>query len=335
MDKIILEGVDRYRVTEALFESARVVLNYRGEPYSAAYVQGISGAAFRIGGICPCAPTCTSAMSTSDLLKLFGYEIEELRLYVKDSEVDANAYAERVLPEMVSRIKAEIRTGRPALVWNAFTNCEWDVVAGFDEAERKLYGRGSYAGLENDYAAAGETRPTECVEGCGAFGAIFVGEKTGTFDARAAELAALREAVNHAHTRKDAELQNSDEWVFLQGIQCYERWIHDFESPDRKRTMGDAYCLGVYHSTHRAAADFMREIAPKYPAAAAHFEQAAAYFTAEADALDACMPLLWWNAPEGPDPERNAKVVPLLRQARDSYARAVGEIERVLASIDK
>ncbi|MBN2393269.1 MAG: hypothetical protein JXR84_21240 [Anaerolineae bacterium] len=333
MDKCILDGIDHYRVTEALFEGVRVILTYRGEPYSPAYVQGISGAAFRIGGICPCAPTCTSAMSTQDLLKLFGYEIEELPLYTETVGIEPKAYAENRLPEVLPRIKAEICAGCPVLTWNAFTTCEWDVVCGFDEAEHQLCGRGSYAGLEDDYAVADETNITN--DYCPPFGAILIGEKTGAFDAHEAELASLQEAVRHAQTRKDAELKQSDGWVFLEGIQCYDRWIHDFESPEKKREMGDAYCLGIYHSTHRAAADFVRELAPRYPAAATPLERAAAHFTAEADALDACMPLLWWDVPEGPDAERNAKAVPLLRQAREGYARAIGEIERALALMNK
>ena len=47
---------------DPLFEGIRVVLSYRGEAYSPAYLQGISGAAFRIAGICPCAPTSSFAM---------------------------------------------------------------------------------------------------------------------------------------------------------------------------------------------------------------------------------------------------------------------------------
>ncbi|NLG28498.1 MAG: hypothetical protein GX557_11350 [Chloroflexi bacterium] len=50
---MILQSVDRYRVMEPMFEGIRVILNYRGEPYTAAYIQGISGAAFRVAGICP------------------------------------------------------------------------------------------------------------------------------------------------------------------------------------------------------------------------------------------------------------------------------------------
>lgn len=53
---MIIPNVDRYRVWDPLFEGLRVILSHHGESYSPAYVQGLSGAAFRIGGICPCAP---------------------------------------------------------------------------------------------------------------------------------------------------------------------------------------------------------------------------------------------------------------------------------------
>ena len=38
-----------------------LVLAQRGETYSPAYVQGIAGAAFRVAGPCPCAPTAICA----------------------------------------------------------------------------------------------------------------------------------------------------------------------------------------------------------------------------------------------------------------------------------
>ena len=60
-ERIVLDGVDHYRVTEAMVEGLRVILSYRGETYSPAYLQGISGAAFNISGICPCANTCSSS----------------------------------------------------------------------------------------------------------------------------------------------------------------------------------------------------------------------------------------------------------------------------------
>ena len=61
-DRVVIQGVDRYRVVEPLFESVRVTLAQRGEAYSSGYIQGIAGSAFRIAGICPCAPTVSRAM---------------------------------------------------------------------------------------------------------------------------------------------------------------------------------------------------------------------------------------------------------------------------------
>ena len=77
---VTIEGLDRYRVVEPMFEGLRVILSYRGEPYSPAYIQGISGAAFRVSGICPCAPTCGIAMQPQDLALLLGYQVEYLPL---------------------------------------------------------------------------------------------------------------------------------------------------------------------------------------------------------------------------------------------------------------
>ena len=115
-ERVLLEGVGPYEVMDALFEGVRVILSYRGEPYSPAYVQGISGAAFRIGGICPCAPTCAAAMEPQDLVTLFGYEIDYIPLHsVADADLPVEA------GKAASRVKDEIRAGRPALLWHAFT----------------------------------------------------------------------------------------------------------------------------------------------------------------------------------------------------------------------
>ena len=45
----LLKNMERFKLTEPLFEAVRVVLSYRGEEYSPAYIQGISGRAFRVG----------------------------------------------------------------------------------------------------------------------------------------------------------------------------------------------------------------------------------------------------------------------------------------------
>jgi len=327
--RVVLEGVDRYRVMDPLFEGVRVVLAYRGEPYSPAYMQGISGAAFRIGGICPCAPTCTAAMETQELPALFGYEVIYIPLYEEGIDLEVEG------AKVIDRIKDEIRAGRPALLWHAFTYAEWDVVAGFDKASGQLLGRGSYAGLD-DYATADQMRTTTCLEICRCLGAVLIGVKTGTFNAREAELAALREAVAHAHATKDAALLEEEEWVFLEGLQCYDRWIADFRAEIPKLPdMGDRYCFGVYRSTHRAAGGFLQELATTYPAAASILQDAAGHFVVEADLLNQAAELLFpgWQLPSEADPAANAQAAGWLQEARDAYAAGIDGIEVALHAI--
>jgi hypothetical protein len=309
-----IAGVDRYRVVEPLFEGCRVILSYRGETYSPAYIQGISGAAFRIAGICPCAPTCSYMMEPQDLLGLLGYEAEPLAVYGEGPDPDVH------LDEVLARVKDEIRADRPVLFWNAFTNCEWDVVCGFDDEEKQIVGRGSYVGLD-EYAVADETR-TLTAGARPLIGAILIGEKSGAFDAREAEAAALKEAVRHARSKSNEDKLCGDQWVMLEGLLCYDRWVGDFEAdPPKVSNLGDFYCLSVYRSTHRAAADFAREIVPKYPAAREHLEYAAEQFAAEADQLHKCFEAVFPDGrlTEEADLARNSRAADVLSRARECY----------------
>jgi hypothetical protein len=326
--KLILTGVDRYRVMEAMVEGLRIILNYRGETYSPAYIQGISGVAFNISGICPCAPTCSSFAGPQELAQLLGYQVEYRSLCADGVDLTIE------VPKTVERIKKEIRDGRPALVWHAFTYAEWDVVCGFNDDLKLFYGRGSYFGLE-DYAVADEGRTATCLDICPALGAMFIGEKTGIFDARAAEMKALNRALDHTYSSRNKDKLGGTEWVFLEGLACYDRWIETFMSPTYLPNMGDRYCFGVYRSTHRAAADFMREMAPKYPQAADPFESSALHFEAEAGALHTCAELLFpnWEIPQTTDPQRNKSAVDLLTHARELYARGMDGIAQGLETI--
>lgn len=334
--RVVLENVDRYRVPEPLYEGVRVILAYRGEAYSPAYIQGLSGAAFRLGGPCPCAPTCEFAMYSGDLLRTLGYEFEHLQ-FKDGSEPIAQ------LPAILARIKDEVRAGRPVLVWNVFTTAEFDVVCGFDEEKHKLIGRGSYQGLES-YATAAETRPAEH-EAAPAIGAIIIGQKLRNFDARAAEIAALEEAVAHARGRSNTLT------CLPTGLATYDYWIAAYQnrglligakSRDGKQDLGwvaaqtpnDFYPLTIYPSTHQAAAEFLLEIAPKYPNAQAHLEAAAQHFGQESKALTACREILNDRSKE-PDDEQCVKAAAALREARAMYTLGIEEIERALGKIDK
>jgi hypothetical protein len=335
--RVVIENVDRYRVPEPLFEGVRVILAYRGESYSPAYIQGISGAAFRIGGPCPCAPTCEYAMGTDDLIRLLGYECERAGLGGPESDPKTQ------LPALLARIRDEIRAGRPALVWNAFTTAEFDVVCGFDEEKHELIGRGSYKGLDG-YATAPDTRPAEN-DVAPAVGAIFIGNKVKDFDARAAEMAALREAVLHAHGASASIFPGMPT-----GLACYDAWVASYQqrgslirakTRDGKDDLGwvaaqagdDFYPLTIWPSARQAAADFLRELAPKYPAGVAHLEAAAGHFERESQALAACRETLG-DRSKPPSDEQCIAAAAHLRDARACYSLATAEVARALRAIE-
>ena len=318
---MILRGVDHYRVADPLAEAVRVVISYRGEPYSAAYVQGISGMAFRLAGPCPCAPTCSAPMEPEGLVRLFGYEAERFPLGEKEAEVQAR------LPEMLRRVKEEIHAGRPVIVWHAFTTAEFDVVCGFDDEKGLLYGRGSYSNMRGpDYVSADQRRAGTCLDTCPALGAVFVGKKVGEFDARTAELAALKEAVQHARTpegRLAADPEDkAGKWRFRNGLGVYEWWV---QNPPT----GWDYCLDMTRSRRRTAPDFLREIAPRYPEARDALLRAADEFAAEADALDRCMTAATAKTPDAT--ERGQQAAQELSAAMQHYEAGTAELEKALA----
>jgi hypothetical protein len=240
---MIVAGVDDYRVTDPLFEGVRLVLTHRGESYSPAHIQGVSGAAFRIAGPCPCAPTCSAAMSTAELLGLLGYECQELPI-----GAPGPLQAER-LRELLGQVRQELGAGRPVLMWSAFTNCEYDVICGYDEEKKQLIGRGSYSGNGEQLARAGEMRPLEGAD-VGMPAAILIGTRIRPFPAREAELDALEEAVRHAHSARDRWLEEAGEvekpWRFREGLACDDVWIDNYRANTQHEPgAGDRYCLGV------------------------------------------------------------------------------------------
>ena len=334
-----IDSVDKFRVVDPMFECVRIVLSHRGESYSPAYIQGISEMAFRIAGPCPCAPTCSVAMETPELIRKLGYEFEESGLQkLKGAEVGA------AVPGVISRIKEEIRAGRPTIVWHAFTNAEFDVVSGFDDEAGTFLGYGSYKGGDKGPASAKQTRLGDCLNICPAYGALIIGKKTGKFDARGAELAALEEAVRHANSPRDRFLDEikgvAPPWRMRNGLACYDVWIRQFEIDPKRTPNGpsDRYPLGVYSHTRATAPVFLREIASKYPAATRHLLEAATYFQADADALRALRDDVGWGwGPKSwkrPDAGKAARSVELLQTARKAYAQGMSALTAALVAID-
>jgi len=334
-----LDDVDRYRVIDPLFESVRIVLSHRGESYSPAYIQGISGMAFRIGGPCPCAPTSTFAVWVPDFVRLLGYEAVESGLEKVEREEAPNA-----VEGIIEQVKAEVKKGRPVIVWHAFTNAEFDVVTGFDEDKQQFIGYGTYCGNDREPARAKEDRMGTCLNICPAYGALFIGEKTGTLDTRQTELSALEEAVRHAHAPRDPFLDAVEDvvppWRFRNGLACYDTWIRQFEIDPNKvpSPSSDCYPLGVYHSTRAEAPTFLREIAPKYPDAAEQLETAAGHFAEDAKALRTIWAEVFraWQKDQWkkPDPAKAKRTAELFRQARNHYAAGIDALAKALTVLD-
>jgi hypothetical protein len=325
-ERVLINGVDRFRVRGAMFEGVRIVVNHLGEKYTPAYIQGISGGAFRIAGICPCAANCSLQMDTKALIKLLGYECTESILGWTGDVEDA----QRNMVTLIPRIKEALRTGKPVLLWYGFADSSYEVVTGYDDTDSSFLGRHMWQGAKDAPARAKQTRAQEAAKYFPAFGALFVGAKTGKLDAPAAEIAALREAVRHAHD--PTVVLNRGGTPPRQGLVCYQQWVDDFRSAEKKRGPGDSVCQLVYSSTHRAAGQFTREIARRYPRAARHLMAASREFAAEADALDEAGPLVSWQSPEH-DAARNARVWPILDRARGHYAAAIAAIEQALPAM--
>ena len=309
----ILDGIAHYEVNEANFEALRLALNDLGENFPAPYFHGIAGTVFRIGGICPCAPTCTLAMQPQQLIKLLGYMYDECPY--ADADKDAS------LIRMTDAVRKSIDNGIPVLVWNAFTLCEWNIVTGYDENEKVFFGRGSYTGNAGNYAKSPWNRSLEQA-GLVGLTALVIRRDAGVFDRRNAEMAAIKEAVRHANDGEDTDKLGGSDWVFLQGKAAYWRWADDFSKPDHKRTLGDAYCQGIYSSCHAMAGNFLRSIESRYPKFSGIFSDAAQLFDKEAGCLGQLSPLLGWNSPET-DAQRNRKATALLREAAGFYSAAV------------
>ncbi|MCL2701037.1 MAG: hypothetical protein FWE88_05020 [Phycisphaerae bacterium] len=317
----IVNGISNYEVNETNFEALRLALNSMGETFSAGYFHGIAGSAFRIGGICPCAPTCSLAMSPQQLITLLGYD------YIEFPYDDANK--EGALEKAIDAIRVSIDNGVPVLVWDAFTMCEWDIVTGYDDNEKVFHGRGAYI-THAEYQKKPWNNTLNTMASHGVM-AIVIAKGSGTLDKRAAEIAAIKEAIRHANDAENTDKLGSGAWVILQGKAAYQRWADDFAKSDYKRSHGDMYCIGVYSGAHAQAGPFLRDIAPNYPDASELLIQAAEHFEKEAELLKQLVPLIGWGTREL-DPLRNEQATVLLREAAACYGSAM---DILAAAVDK
>lgn len=311
-------SIDKFRYYEPLFEGVRIILNNLGESYTPEYIQGISGAAFKIAGWCPSRPTCVYDRWTPDFIRYLGYEVKEYPCFDENGN--------DITDSMIEAVKKQIDSGKPALVWHAFTNAEYDVVCGYDEEARQFIGRGTYIGNGDDYARETWERAKTC-DICPAFGAIIIGNNILDCNSKEAEKNSLVNAVKHARKYEDAE----DPCVTDEGIRFYYRWAEEFTEEGRERGIADCYCYGVYSSVRKAAVTYLRELAKKYNGETSEcLKNAAASFERETKELDKAWPYVSWESPEGIDEERSKHLAPILREAAIQYEKGIEHLESAL-----
>jgi hypothetical protein len=327
---MVLLNIDRYRYYGPLFEAARIALTYLDEKYSPEYMQGISGAAFKISGGCPSRPTCACDMWPADLLRKLGFGVTEYAC--------ADEQGNDISGKMIEAVKKQIDAGKPALVWHAFSNEEWDIVCGYDDEAKQFIGRGFLAGNGDDYARESWDRPK--TSGVYGFGAIIIGAKTNeAVDLKALEIESLKNAVKHARTVSDdaakTELTAGGfKYQNIDGIAFYNEWADYYSNEGADRDVADAYCLDIYSSVRKAAPLYLREIAAGFSGQAGKYLlEAADAFAKEADALAELWPLLTWSSPWGVDEERSKKAAPVIREAAGYYTQAVILMEKALEAL--
>lgn len=320
----LLKKMGKFKLAEPLFEAVRVVLSYRGEEYSPAYIQGISGGAFRVGGICPCAPTCTYAMWTTELPEILGYDIEKYD-FLDESGVDPDRWN-----DLVGRIKLEIDNDRPVVMWSQFGYAEWGVIAGYDDEKQVFIGCNT--NHEKDAFAKAPYNEASKLD-LPVYGACIIGDKTAEPNLKLLEIASLKEAVKHAITVTEINPDPS-KWTFLNGIQAYKRWENSFkDNPGRKKALGDSYCFRVYYNTHMAAHDYLLEIAPKHKSAEEVLKKAAECFKDEIEELKGAWKTVGFSAPEEISEESMQKAYESIGKACACYTDGINLIDKALKLI--
>ena len=313
---MVLLNVDKYRYNEPLFEGARIVLNSMGVKYTPEYIQGISGAAFKIAGGCPSRPTCVWDRWTPDFIKYLGYDVTEYPCFDENGN--------DVTDKMIEAVKKQIDSGKPALVWHAFTNAEYDVVCGYDNDNKQFIGRGTYAGRD-DYTREPWDRAKTC-DACPPFGAVIIGDRISDFDTKEAELRSIICAVKHA--RK--VLATGNEWEY-EGIEFYNRYAGEYASEGKERGVADAYCYDVYSSVRKAAVIYLHGIADRHDDRIRDcLHYSAACLEREANELEKARPYLSWDSPWGVDEDRSRNVAPILNSAAAHYEKGIEYLEKTL-----
>jgi hypothetical protein len=260
------------------------VLRYHGGPWDYVDLMGLSGAAFRLriayptgdqlmgGRIHPgISMDASVGPHVQALVEATGYECE----------VDAHVFHEP--PDhrrIAARIEREIDQGRPVIAMNLADASCWGVIAGYDPAlplhvciERNL-GERYFARTYFDPPDSGYERAP-----CFPWDVYFVSRAGDPLPAELALPAAVERAVALLET-ESGQVSGPLGWMagwkpeYANGLRAYDAWIADLTDeegiarlgPDQSLMywQGHAWMYDQLHDARRAAAEYLRRIAPRF-----------------------------------------------------------------------
>ena len=260
------------------------VLRYYGEPWDYVDLMGLSGAAFRLriaystnerlmgGRIHPGISIDASVgPHVQALMEATGYQCE----------IDAHVFHQPVNHELIAaRIEGEIEEKRPVIAMNLNGGSCWGVIAGYDRAvplqlciERDLGDR-YLCRTYYDADDAGYERAR-----CFPWDVYFVRRAGERLPADLAAPAAVERAVTLPET-ESGQVSGPLGWMagwkpeYVNGLRAYDAWTADLAdeegiarlSPEQSLMywQGHACMYDQLHDARRAAAEYVRRIAPQF-----------------------------------------------------------------------
>jgi len=316
--KAVIHGMEGLRINahNSVICTASTIMQAIGEPVSYEELMGLSAAAFRVQmylpGWCPSAPHAHCGFNCGKLAEA------ALPYHLRGIYTDPGfkEYEEGNLNRAKQAVKESIDRGIPAI----YSDEECSLIVGYEDDGEKWIVRSYWTGGGYEIV----TKVPWAV-------AIF--DYPQAVDRQQVLLTSLRTAVELAYT------PNHDSYAG--GFTAYEAWIaglredKEIAALDKAALSGkvhaNAYCLEMLADARRAAAAYLRDIAPKYFSAdeTTHLLQAAAYYQQITDLLTTRtkdLPLPWemypWNLQGG------AGWIPAMRQAQANRLQEVDTIER-------
>ena len=284
----VLEGVQPLGFRKGkqctLMGCLEAVLRYHGEPYDYVDLMGLSGAAFRIriaypssdrlmgGRIHPGISVDASVGPHLEaLLEVTGYQ----------RETDAHVlHKEKGGERVARRIETEVDENRPVIAMNLQGASCWGVIVGYDadvplkdedgECQGNRYVCRTYYDPEgSDYQRAPKF-PWD----------VYLISKGGeALLAEEATRASVKRAVTLLETER-GRVSGPTAWMafykpdYVNGISAYDAWVEDLEDDEGIAKLraeqflmywqGHAWMYDQLHDARRAAAQYVRRIAPRF-----------------------------------------------------------------------